>query len=76
MIDTRETRAELRARLDRTFCEQLADLAHAIGSVDDETLAWVADKVNELADMARAMDARSPEEFDDRFPVMRDLIGR
>ena len=64
-------KAEQRAKTDRAFCDQLYDLSNALHDMPDPVLSWVGDKIAELADRARFLDARNGEDFDDRIEAIR-----
>lgn len=70
----RETDAQLRARHDRKFIEELYALCNSMHDLSDPVLSWVGDRIGKLADRAAFLGARSPEDFDDRESAMLESV--
>lgn len=64
---TSQAEAQLRAKTDRRFIDELYALSNSMHDLTDPLLSWVGDKIGEIADRAVFMDARSPEDYDDKM---------
>lgn len=62
----------IRAGHAATFPQMLADLANAFHDHPESRLSWVGDKLADLYDLARGLDAKSGEMFDDRLAAQND----